>query len=147
MYFYCNSTPRIVTDADIYRPGMRERIDSWAKLVEERCSNKLIPLSTDVEVLLQLDDSKPDHCGYYIIDHGTRTQFWIDNPDPNSPNPIGNSGEFRAAEWCNCSTNLFLTESTVEEQYWNHVECFPMHLSGLTSDILDELVDAFCDGI
>lgn len=87
-----------MTEENIYHPDVRERFESWTKLIEERCRNELIPLSKSVEVLLQLDDLKQGHCGYYLIDHGTRTQFWIDHPGSESS---FNSSKSRVVKRCN----------------------------------------------
>lgn len=58
-----------------------DQVVYWAQRLEERCCSEGISLSNDVELFLQLNESEADHCAYYFIKHGTRTQFWIDNVD------------------------------------------------------------------
>ena len=88
LYFYRDSALRVVTSAYLYRPDMMEKIAFWVKRLEDRCHNEGLSLSNEVELFLQLDETEPDNCAYYFIDHKTRTQFWINNRDTdvlNSP--------------------------------------------------------------
>jgi hypothetical protein len=62
-----------------------DQVVYWAQVAAQwlnecRCSEG-ISLPNDVELFLQLNESEAGHCAYYFIEHGTRTQFWIDNMD------------------------------------------------------------------
>jgi hypothetical protein len=85
VYCYRASKLRIVTEANIYCPDVMDQVVYWAQRLEERleelCCSKGISLSNDVELFLQLNELEAEHCAYYFIDHGRRTQFWIDDMD------------------------------------------------------------------
>ncbi|KIM76728.1 hypothetical protein PILCRDRAFT_640817 [Piloderma croceum F 1598] len=123
VYFYHASELRVVTEANIYCPDVMDQVVYWAQWLKDRCCSEGISLSNDVELFIQLNKSEPDHCAYYFIEHGTRTQFWIDNTDTEA-------------------LGLPHTVSTacIEELYWKHVERFPMHLTNLTPNPVNSLI-------
>lgn len=88
-----------------------EQIVRWEKRIGDLCHDQCISLSKDVELFLQLDKSDSDHCAYYFIDHGTRTQFWIDDLGPEGPSlpPIASVpyfSELHPVECCRAIIDL-----------------------------------------
>lgn len=49
----------------------------FAKQIEQLILETNIVLGDSVEVLLQIDEDDSQSCGYYFIDHATRTTFWL----------------------------------------------------------------------
>jgi hypothetical protein len=75
-YFHRNSALQVVTEANIYCTETRGKISNWAKQIEDTLLQKGVPLSNSVELFLQFDGSD---CAYYLVDHATRTEFWLDD--------------------------------------------------------------------
>jgi hypothetical protein len=91
LYFYRRSAPRIVTEAYIYNLDIMAKVSSWSRLIEELIAEKNIVLSDDVELFLQIEE---DDCAYYLVDHATRTEFWLDElstDDINIPGVVSTS--------------------------------------------------------
>jgi hypothetical protein len=109
-----------------------ETISYAIKWLEDIIAQRNISLSDEVELYLRLDEPS-GACSYYIIDHASRTQFWID-PMPTElldlP-PVVSTSHLKLA---------------LEEHYWNHVENFPMHFGGLKVEAIDELINVFSHG-
>lgn len=61
----------------MYRSETMERISYWSKMIEDLLFQRDLPISDEVELFLQLDN-EANSCAYYLIDHSSRTQFWID---------------------------------------------------------------------
>jgi hypothetical protein len=104
-----------------------ENISHWAKRVEDSLLEKDIPLSENVELFLE---PRGSDCAYYLVDHVTRTEFWMDPLDTEHLNllPVMSTSHLKLA---------------MEELYWCHVEHFPMHFKGMSSRIVDELICVF----
>jgi hypothetical protein len=76
-YFYRDSKLRIVTEAYLYRKETMEKISHWSKIIEDLLIQRNLVISDNVELFIQFDDDT-NSCAYYLIDHSSRTQFWID---------------------------------------------------------------------
>jgi len=131
-YFYRNSKLRVVTEAHMYRTETMERISYWSKMIEDLLFQMNLVISDEVELFIQLDDDV-ESCAYYLIDHSSRTEFWIDALPTDVLNlpPVVSNSHLRHA---------------LEELYWTHVEHFPMHFGGLRHQVIDELISVFSHG-
>lgn len=50
----------------------------WMLCVEKMAEAQQLPITVSTEIMLQLDQSDENACGYYIIDHDTGSMFWLD---------------------------------------------------------------------
>lgn len=76
MYFY-NKHSRVLTEAYIYSVPTLKRISYWIKVIEGLARSCEIKLLDSVEIFLGLDGSENDECCYYLIDHSTQSEFWL----------------------------------------------------------------------
>lgn len=76
-YFYRNNGLRVVTEANLYEPKIVDKIDFWANGVANALSVKGIPLNEKIELLLE-PSADMHTCEYYLVDHATRSTFWVD---------------------------------------------------------------------
>jgi hypothetical protein len=131
-YFYRDSKLRIVTEAYLYRSETMERISLWSKMIEDLLFQRNLVISNEIELFIQLDDDT-DSCAYYLIDHSSRTGFWIDAlpTDVLGLPPVMSKSHLR---------------HVLEELYWTHVERFPMHIGGLPYKAVDDLIAIFAHG-
>jgi hypothetical protein len=56
-----------------------ETILGFAKQIEELILERNIVLGDSAELFLQIDDDDPQSCGYYLVDHTSRTIFWLED--------------------------------------------------------------------
>ena len=61
----------------MYRPEIMDKISAWANSIEEAFRIKGITLSATIELFLEPREDL-ESCGYYFVDHATRSEFWID---------------------------------------------------------------------
>lgn len=61
----------------MYRPEIMDKISAWANGIEEAFRIKGITLSATIELFLEPREDL-ESCGYYFVDHATRSEFWID---------------------------------------------------------------------
>lgn len=132
LYFHRNIELRVVTEAYLYRSEIMDKISSWTSKVEEALQIKGIKPSSTVELFLEPREDM-ESCGYYLVDHSTRSEFWIDQVSTELLGlaPVVSMSHLRSA---------------LEELYWTHLEYFPMHYDGLHSEAVDELISVFAHG-
>lgn len=76
-YFHHTAGLRVVTEAWLYDSETMAKVSSWAKSIEDALRIKDIKLSDTMELFLEpREDMKS--CGYYLVEHGTHTIFWLD---------------------------------------------------------------------
>ena len=63
----------VVTESDVQKPETMVRITSVVKRIEEHLDGWRTPYSA-IEVYIQVENDG----GYYLINHTTRTVFWVD---------------------------------------------------------------------
>jgi len=84
-------------------------------------------LSENVELFLQPEESDDDACGYYFVDHASRTDFWLEDV---SSEDVG----------IPASTSPAQLRWALQEHYWMHVEYFPMHDGAIAPSAISELI-------
>jgi hypothetical protein len=153
-YFCRNAGLRVVTEAYLYHPEIMNKVSFWTSSLENALQRKGMKPSTTTELFLEPRDDM-ESCGYYLVDHATRTEFWI--------NPVSTAllGVGRVTSPSHLSTLLFDTdifcsnrlltcvfalETALEQLYWAHVEFFPMHLDCISYDIIEQLISVFAHG-
>ncbi|KAJ7211366.1 hypothetical protein GGX14DRAFT_624528, partial [Mycena pura] len=131
LYFCRAGSPRIVTEAYLYRTEVLDKVLHWVKKIEDIAAERNFPLSGQVELFIKLED---EDCAYYIVDHATRAQSWMEDVDTDDLGlpPVVSVSQL----------NILC-----EELYWSHVEHFPMHFGGLSAETLDSLICALTHAI
>ena len=76
-YFYRSAGLRVVTEACIHRPEIMDKVSSWTSSVENALRIKGITPPATTELFLEPHEGL-ESCGYYLVDHTTRSEFWID---------------------------------------------------------------------
>jgi len=131
-YFHRSAGLRVVTEAYLYRSEIMDKVSCWASSIEEALRIRGIETSDKMELFLEPGEDL-ESCGYYLVNHSTRSEFWIDQV----------STEFLGLRQVVSLSHL---RSALEELYWTHLEYFPMHFDGLSSENVDELVSVFAHG-
>lgn len=79
MYFVRHTSPKIVTNAYMLDSTIQAEVLEAIEVVDEKVADHKAALSDTVEVYINLDGDNT--CGYYLIDHSLRVQFWLDEVD------------------------------------------------------------------
>ncbi|KAF7325559.1 hypothetical protein MKEN_00405400 [Mycena kentingensis (nom. inval.)] len=126
-YFFLAGDLRVVTCANLYDKPTLETTTGWIYLVKKMIPLAGIVVTPNVELFLQPEDGG---CGYYLVDHATRTQFWLEKCDTETlglPDLVSQPHLRLALEWL----------------YWAHLEYFPMHAVQISRFQLEELIAIF----
>ncbi|KAI0366832.1 hypothetical protein BV20DRAFT_1123971 [Pilatotrama ljubarskyi] len=132
LYFSCESTPRLVTDAYMYSTAVQDKVMRFAGAVAKVMEMKHITLSPSAEVYLSPSDDQ-EECYYYIADHSSRALSWLEEVDLDQlciPDVVSES-HLRYA---------------LADLYWQHVEQFPCHRLDSLSLNVEELIAIFVHG-
>jgi len=131
-YFYRGAGLRVVTEACLYRPEIMDKVSTWIRSIEDALRIKGVTPSATTELFLEPYKSLKS-CGYYFVDHTTRSEFWIDQVSTEilQLQPVVSISHLKMA---------------LEALYWTHVEYFPMHSNCVSSDLVEELVSVFSHG-
>ncbi|KAF7983487.1 hypothetical protein HWV62_21798 [Athelia sp. TMB] len=134
-YFYRARGKHIstVTDADIYNSAVLAKVNAWTEQIERAlCDKPIVVSSPSIELFLEPADDL-SICRYYLVDHATRSEFWIDE----ITSELLDFGQV-------ASTSHLKT--ALEVQYWDHVQYYPMHTT-IPPRSLDELLGVLCHGL
>ncbi|KDQ20036.1 hypothetical protein BOTBODRAFT_384973 [Botryobasidium botryosum FD-172 SS1] len=104
-----------ITSAHLMKKGVYEQINRWYRGVCALAAQNEVNLPQRYDLVLELDAENPDICQYYYADHDTCTVFWLQ--------PLSSSDDLELP-YLSTSTHLKLK---LEEEYWFHLEYFPMH--------------------
>ncbi|KAJ7810555.1 hypothetical protein B0H13DRAFT_542756 [Mycena leptocephala] len=131
LYFFREGPLRVVTEAYLYRPDIMENLCRWIEHIESLLSDAEMTISKDIELFLELEG---ENCAYYFVDHATCAQFWMESLETDQLGlpPVVSTSHLKIV---------------LEELYWVHVEHFPMHLRGLPTQKLDEVLSIFYHGL
>ncbi|KZP15299.1 hypothetical protein FIBSPDRAFT_750552, partial [Athelia psychrophila] len=125
-----------VTDADIYNAAILAKVNAWTKVLESALRATGVDLtSPSIELFLEPCEDLTT-CGYYLVDHGTRSEFWVNQ----ITSELLDLGQV-------VSTSHLKT--ALEVQYWDHVQYYPMHYdyACASRSSLDELLGVLCHGM
>ena len=152
IYFYRSVGLRVVTEAYLFHPEIMDKISSWVRCVEDAFHMKSISPSVTTELFLEPREDL-ESCGYYMVDHATRTEFWL-NQVSTELLEIGQVVSmshlsalyisFRLSS--DCISMSFAIEVALEDLYWIHVEYFPMHFDCISIDNIEQLISVFSHG-
>ncbi|KAF7316413.1 hypothetical protein MIND_00160100 [Mycena indigotica] len=132
LYFSRTGSPRVVTEAYMYRKDVLENVLCWTKRIEDIALQRNFPLSPQIELFLKLEE---EDCAYYFVDHSTLAQTWMEqNLDTEE---LGLPAVVSVPQ----------LKLLCEELYWTHVEHFPMHFGALPVALIDSLICVFTHGI
>ena len=80
--YYCDPTRQIatVTDSDLTDDNILHKIEHAYDLVLRRANRKYLDIeSLNLELVLEFHpEDGGNTCAYYLVDHDTRTLFWMD---------------------------------------------------------------------
>ncbi|KAJ7189913.1 hypothetical protein GGX14DRAFT_484152, partial [Mycena pura] len=131
IYFALDGPLRVVTNAYLYRGTTLQRVCHWIEQIQKLLLQSGVTVTENAELFLMLE---AEDCGYYLVDHATRTQFWLESFDTEK------------LDLPAVSTQSQL-KIVLEELYWVHVEHFPMHVKPLPTEILDDIIYIFSHGL
>jgi hypothetical protein len=151
LYFFREGPLRVVTEAYLYRPDIMKNLCRWIEHIESLLSDAEMTISEDIELFLELEG---ENCAYYFVDHATCAQFWMESLETDQLGlpPVVSTSHLSKCSRCSSPEEkifdfIFLPEIVLEELYWVHVEHFPMHLRGLPTQKLDEILSIFYHGL
>ncbi|KAI0959824.1 hypothetical protein AcW1_004538 [Taiwanofungus camphoratus] len=115
----------VVTDIALQNPNFSEKLLTLIENIQLAIKTLGIILPKDIELYINLND---DNCGcsYYLIDHSSRTEFWLEEVDSYS------LGIPQVA-------SIEHLKFVLQEHYWTHVEYFPYR--PIANEVREELVD------
>ncbi|KAF8531142.1 hypothetical protein JB92DRAFT_2853692 [Gautieria morchelliformis] len=113
--YYYHARKRVVTEANLKSPSVLDRINFWLKEFDLLLEKSCLELPTAYELALELDIEE-EGCSYYLVDHDSQTTFYLDGTDTTC---------LDLPDVCSMDHLKLL----LEEQYWIHLEYFPMHKS------------------
>ena len=78
--FYVHDTSSIVTDVPLHLPELCQRVDWSVKSIQNLVETLGVTLPLNYEIYVGIDCevvSEELHCYYYMVDHDTQTEFWL----------------------------------------------------------------------
>ncbi|TFK34486.1 hypothetical protein BDQ12DRAFT_763242 [Crucibulum laeve] len=125
IYFARASVPAVVTTADLYNPEVAINVTRWINHILELSTEKTFVVHKNVELFIKIDADQD--CFYYCVDKTSHVVFWVEDCDTSQLN-LG------------VVTSTSHLKTLLEAEYWDHVQTFPMHTSGLPLENIDELI-------
>ncbi|KAH7924789.1 hypothetical protein BV22DRAFT_1119960 [Leucogyrophana mollusca] len=116
LYFY-HPEKRIFTDANLFKHKNLDVINACAEQIYDHAKTQGIELTRESELVLEIlgeRNAKQWQCGYYFVEHETRSLFWA---HPYEAEPI-----FGGVKGVKSASHI---KYAVEAQYWMHCELFP----------------------
>ncbi|OCH93307.1 hypothetical protein OBBRIDRAFT_790337 [Obba rivulosa] len=111
--YYVNTSSEItiVTDTPIYDPAALRKLEEGVSLVCVSMSTSQTVMPNIVELYIYAEPDA-EECKYYLIDHESQTEFWLDDVEMSSlyMPPVSSEAHLKY---------------TLQEHYWTHVEYFP----------------------
>ncbi|TFY69317.1 hypothetical protein EVG20_g3202 [Dentipellis fragilis] len=129
VYFRRRSHPVILTESYICRPEIFTALLSWIGVIEDWIRELPLVLHESVHIWAQLSADQ-NSCMYSLIDHAQRSVFWL---QALTTDVLGLSE----------SVSQSHLSQLLQEQYWAHVEHFPMGIERLPSEASTQLIDIF----
>lgn len=151
LYFWRSTGLPIVTEADLYDQDILGKVVSWATSIEDALRVKGIEPSTGIELFLDPQEDL-EACEYYLVDHTTRGEFWVDQISSESLGAgkvasVTHLSEFLLYKLTGAILSI-RSETALEVQYWEHVQYFPMHYPDcISAGLIDELLGVLCHGL
>ncbi|KAJ7064625.1 hypothetical protein C8F01DRAFT_1080929 [Mycena amicta] len=75
LYFSRSGDLNVVTSAFLYDPWTLQTATAWIQRIHTMLLESQVVLTADMELFIELEDND---CGYYLVDHSNRTQFWLE---------------------------------------------------------------------
>jgi hypothetical protein len=75
--YYVNGSLHVVTDSDITESSVFELVNRTIGEVQALSLAAKSVSSNSVELYIRVDDAEENKCSYYLVDHATRTEFWL----------------------------------------------------------------------
>ncbi|KAF7360891.1 hypothetical protein MSAN_01118800 [Mycena sanguinolenta] len=131
LYFSREGPLRVVTEAYLYSPQTFETACRWIERIECLLSDVKVIISEDIELFVELEGQ---NCAYYLVDHATCAQFWLEDSDTEKLGlpTVASTSQLKIV---------------LEELYWIHVEHFPMHSLSISNEKLEEITAIFSHGL
>ncbi|KAH9950360.1 hypothetical protein B0H21DRAFT_723117 [Amylocystis lapponica] len=101
----------VVTDVPLHIHELCDKVLLAVEQIQYVIKTSEYVLPSNCELYVHVDDATED-CGYYLIDHDCRTEFWLHDFDSDS---LGLPAVASAAH----------LKFILQEHYWTHVEYFP----------------------
>ncbi|OCH87071.1 hypothetical protein OBBRIDRAFT_827936 [Obba rivulosa] len=111
--YYVNTSSKmpVITDTPVDNPAALKKLEQgirvvWASMVESQMA-----VISNAELYIYAEPDA-DKCKYYMVDHDSQTEFWLEDAEMSSlhMSPV--------------SSNTHL-KYILQEHYWAHVEYFP----------------------
>ncbi|KZT02690.1 uncharacterized protein LAESUDRAFT_815120 [Laetiporus sulphureus 93-53] len=133
--YYVNSSEfvPIVTDASIVKPEIFQQLFASIENVRILAGNCGFTLPATCELYLHVEEGRQG-CRYYLVDHDTQTEFWLQEVQSESLNLPD-------------ATSIEHLKHVLSEHYWTHVEYFPHRAVGprLCQELAEILYHATAD--
>ncbi|KAG7091400.1 hypothetical protein E1B28_010437 [Marasmius oreades] len=117
--YFLYESKRIYTDADIYNPSVQQHARRLINEFDKYTRIRNIVLTPNMNVVFDMFYDSEDGtcpCRYYIVDHTTRSVFWLDKFDAD---------QLQVWEEVKGVTELTHIRHAIESQYWYHCHLFP----------------------
>ncbi|KAF9064960.1 hypothetical protein BDP27DRAFT_1269800 [Rhodocollybia butyracea] len=137
--YYVFEDKRYWTDANIMDEWIKNCVTSCIHDFDAFIRSHNVPLSSDTNIVFNLDsndkikngDENKYTCGYYIVEHSTRSVFWLDTFKPDW---------FPAWFRIPGVKSLGHIQHEIVSQYWYHCNLYP-HSFSLTLEHVEKLHD------
>ncbi|KAA1472052.1 hypothetical protein DENSPDRAFT_750253, partial [Dentipellis sp. KUC8613] len=129
VYFRRQAHPVILTESYICRPEVFTALTSWISVIEDWIRELPLVLHESVHIWMQLSADQ-NSCMYSLIDHDQRSVFWLKALTTDVLGLMETVSQSHLSQ-------------LLQEQYWSHVEHFPMGIGRIPSDASTQLIDIF----
>ncbi|TFY82266.1 hypothetical protein EWM64_g1747 [Hericium alpestre] len=132
VYFRRRSNPIVLTESSICKPDVLEKLNDWIAMLVDWAAELGQDLSESVHIWAHLSEDQ-ESCFYCFVDHARHSVFWLEECSSDQ------LGIERTA-------SIHHLAHSFEEQYWLHVEHFPMGIAYVAEEILDNVINVFIHG-
>lgn len=73
--YFVNSLISVVTDSNILKADIYGAVMEGVGLVQNIATNLQAKITAGTELYIRADE--PDSCHYYLVNHDTRVEFWL----------------------------------------------------------------------
>ncbi|KAF7344555.1 hypothetical protein MSAN_01937400 [Mycena sanguinolenta] len=91
LYFCRQGSPRVVTEAYLYRPETLDKVTGWIKRIEKLIADQDFPVSAELELFIKLED---EDCAYYLTISAFLPSFRFRSSTCFARNCIGTMSNF-----------------------------------------------------
>ncbi|KAJ7439704.1 hypothetical protein B0H11DRAFT_559619 [Mycena galericulata] len=142
--YFMQQQNRLFTDEDLYDDAILAKVNACvSRIIVCLEDKKFFGPADDIDIVLDLfeDRSETIKCGYYFVDHSTRSIFWMD---------VFEISQLSSWKRVPGITSASHTSLILEHAYWQHCDLFPsarLPSAAIVSELRDAIIHSAMDAL